>query len=174
MDWFEEAEERLAKWKQAGKEYWGKFTPRALRVVSSARSEAEQLKQNCVGTEHLLLGLLALGNGVAFNILTNLGLSLETVRAEISKGSGSIPAENPLGYIPPTPRCKRVLEMAKKEAIALGHTYIGTEHLLLALLAESDGPASGIFKRSGIDPQTTRREILSEISPPGSGRTGKS
>jgi len=174
MDWFEESEERLAKWKQAGEEYWGKFTPRALRVVSSAKGEAEQMKQNCVGTEHLLLGLLALGGGVAFNILVKLGLSLETVRAEVNK-HGTVPAENPPGYnIPLTPRCKRVLETAKKEAIALGHTYIGTEHLLLALLAETDGPACGIFKRAGIDPQSTRREILSEISPPGSGQAGKS
>ncbi len=169
MNWFESAKERLAKWKMqaaASRELAKKmFTPRALQAFGLARKEASRLKHNYIGTEHLLLGLINLGNGVAVNVLKNLELNLETVRLEIEKHAGIGSNENVSVYIPFTPRIMKVVETAKKEAKALGHTYVGTEHLLLGLLQEHEGLASQVFKHFNVDAEKTRKEILKEITP---------
>jgi ATP-dependent Clp protease ATP-binding subunit ClpC len=160
MDWFESVKELLAKWKAQEKV----FTPRALQVFGLARREADRLKHDYIGTEHLLLGLIKLGGGVATNVLIGLGLNLEAVRLEIENQAG-FGLEKNVGHIPFTPRVKRVLETAKKEADALRHTYIGTEHLLLGLLQEQEGLAAQIFKHFNVDAEKMRKEILKEITP---------
>jgi ATP-dependent Clp protease ATP-binding subunit ClpC len=160
MNWFESAKKHLAKWKAQQKV----FTPRALQVFGLARQEADRLKHDYIGTEHLLLGLIKLGNGVATNVLKNLDLNLESVRLEIENRAGFGSGKN-IGHIPYTPRVKRVLETAKKEADTLGHTYIGTEHLLLGLLNEQEGLAAEIFKHFNLDAEKMRKEILKEITP---------
>jgi ATP-dependent Clp protease ATP-binding subunit ClpC len=164
MNWFESAKEHLAKWMAQENACVEKLTPRALQVLKLARHEADRLKHNYVGTEHLLLGLIKLGNGVATNVLTSLGLNLEAVRLEIENRTG-FGSEKMFGNIPFTPRVKRVLETAKKEADVLGHTYIGTEHLLLGLLQEHEGLAAQVFKHFNLDTEKTRKEILKEITP---------
>ena len=112
------------------------FTPRAQQVLALARKEADRFNHNFVGTEHLLLGLIKLGQGVAVNVLQKLGLDLETVRLEVEKQVGTGPDQKMMGNIPYTPRVKKVLALAQKEAKALNHTYVGTEHILLGLLRE--------------------------------------
>src|SRR5438445_463283 len=112
------------------------FTPRAQQVLALARKEADRFNHNFVGTEHLLLGLIKLGQGVAVNVLQKLGLDLETVRMEVEKQVGTGPDQKMIGNIPYTPRVKKVLALAAKEAKALNHTYVGTEHILLGLLRE--------------------------------------
>src|SRR6478736_8065065 len=107
------------------------FTPRAQQVLVLARKEAERFKHNYVGTEHLLLGLIKLGQGVAVNVLQKMGLDLETVRMEVEKHVGSHPETKMFGNMSYTPRVKKVLALAGKEAQALHHTYVGIEHLLL-------------------------------------------
>ena len=139
------------------------FTPRALQTLGLARKEAERLHHDYVGTEHLLLGLIILRGGVATNVLLKLGLSLEKVHLETEKYAGD-PADQMLGH-PYTPRAKRVLEMAKEEAKVLGHTYIGTEHLLLGLLHEKEGLAADIFKKFKIDMEQVRTAIFEELNP---------
>jgi len=104
------------------------FTPRAQQVLALAIKEAERFNHNYVGTEHLLLGLIKLGDGVAVNVLQKLGLDLETFRMEVEKHVGPHPETNMFGNMPYTPRVKKVLALAGKEAQALHHTYVGTEH----------------------------------------------
>jgi ATP-dependent Clp protease ATP-binding subunit ClpC len=104
------------------------FTPRAQQVFALARKEAERFNHNYVGTEHLLLGLIKLGQGVAVNVLQKMGLDLERVRMEVEKHVGSPPETKMIGNIPYTPRVKKVMSLAAKEAKALNHSYIGTEH----------------------------------------------
>jgi len=118
------------------------FTPRAQQVLALARKEADRFNHNFVGTEHLLLGLIKLGQGVAVNVLQKLGLDLETVRMEVEKQVGTGPDQKMIGNIPYTPRVKKVLSLAAKEAKTLNHTYVGTEHILLGLLREGDGVAA--------------------------------
>ena len=118
------------------------FTPRAQQVLALARKEADRFNHNYVGTEHLLLGLIKLGQGVAVNVLQKMGLDLETVRMEVEKQVGTGPDQKMIGNIPYTPRVKKVLALAAKEAKALNHTYVGTEHILLGLLREGDGVAA--------------------------------
>src|SRR6202049_2965733 len=110
------------------------FTPRAQQVLALARKEAERFNHNYVGTEHLLLGLIKLGEGVAVNVLQRMGLDLERVRMEVEEHVGSHPETNMTGNIPHSPRFKKVLALAGKEAKALHHSYVGTEHILLGLL----------------------------------------
>src|SRR5438034_10060097 len=107
------------------------FTPRAQQVLALARKEADRFNHNVVGTEHLLLGLLKLGQGVAVNVLQKLGLDLETVRKEVEKQLGTGPDQKMIGPIPYTARVKKVLALAAKEARELNHKYVGTEHILL-------------------------------------------
>src|ERR1035437_6509691 len=141
------------------------FTPRACQVLAFARKEADRFHHNFVGTEHLLLGLIQLGQGVAVNVLQKLGLDLETVRLEVEKQVGTGPDQKMLGNIPYTPRVKKVLAIAVKEAKALNHTYVGTEHILLGLLREGEGVASVVLKNLGVDVEQTRQEILKELDP---------
>ncbi len=148
-----------------GHDYSGTFTPRALQVLVLARREAERLDHNFVGTEHLLLGLVALRKGVAVNVLLKQGVDLLTVRAEVEKQVGTGPDHKTTGNIPYTPRTKKVLDFAKKEARSLNHTYIGTEHILLGLLREGDGVAARILRSLGVDIEQTRQEILKELDP---------
>ena len=125
------------------------FTPRAQQVLALARKEAERFKHNYVGTEHLLLGLIKLGQGVAVNVLQRMGLDLERVRMEVEKHVGLHPETKMVGNIPYTPRVKEVLVLAGKEAKALNHSYVGTEHILLGLLREGDGVARTGTKEPG-------------------------
>ena len=141
------------------------FTPRAQQVLALARKEADRFNHAYVGTEHLLLGLIKLGQGVAVNVLERMGLDLETVRMEVEKEVGSGPPQKSSGNIPYTPRVKKVLALANKEAKALNHSYVGTEHLLLGLLREGEGVAARVLRRLEVDIQRTRNEILAEIDP---------
>jgi hypothetical protein len=140
------------------------FTPRATQVLALARREAGRLHHDVISTEHLLLGLIALGQGVAVNVLGKMGLDLETVRAEVEKLVGTAP-EQVKGNIPYTPRVKKVLALASKQAKALNHTYVGTEHILLGILQEGGGVASQVLRNLGVDLEKTRLEILKELDP---------
>lgn len=141
------------------------FTPRAQQVLALARKEADRFNHNYVGTEHLLLGLIKLGQGVAVNVLQKMGLDLETVRMEVEKQVGSGPETKMVGNIPYTPRVKKVLALAGKEAKSLNHSYVGTEHILLGLLREGEGVAARVLKSLEVDIERTRNEILKELDP---------
>src|SRR6516165_1814051 len=141
------------------------FTPRAQQVLALARKEADRFNHNYVGTEHLLLGLIKLGQGVAVNVLQKMGLDLETVRMEVEKQVGSGPETKLVGNVPYTPRVKKVLALAGKEAKALNHSYVGTEHILLGLLREGEGVAARVLKSLELDIERTRNEILRELDP---------
>jgi ATP-dependent Clp protease ATP-binding subunit ClpC len=145
------------------------FTPRAQQVLALARKEADRFHHNYVGTEHLLLGLINLGQGVAVNVLQKMGLDLDTVRSAVERQVGKGPAAKPVGNIAYTPRVKKVLALAGKEAKALNHSYVGTEHILLGLLREGDGVAARVLKSLEIDIERCREEILSELDPNFSG-----
>ena len=152
------------------------FTPRAQQVLALARKEADRFNHNYVGTEHLLLGLIKLGQGVAVNVLQKMGLDLETVRMEVEKQVGSGPETKMVGNIPYTPRVKKVLALAGKEAKALNHSYVGTEHILLGLLREGEGVAARVLKSLEVDIERTRNEILKELDPnftPPEARSGR-
>ncbi|MFK5924293.1 MAG: ATP-dependent Clp protease ATP-binding subunit [Verrucomicrobiota bacterium] len=141
------------------------FTPRAQQVLALARKEADRFNHNYVGTEHLLLGLIKLGQGVAVNVLQKMNLDLETVRLEVEKQVGNGPETKMVGNIPYTPRVKKVLALAGKEANALNHSYVGTEHILLGLLREGEGVAARVLKNLEVDIERTRNEILHELDP---------
>src|SRR5580693_8683938 len=141
------------------------FTPRAQQVLALSRKEANRFNHNYVGTEHLLLGLIKLGEGVAVNVLQKMGLDLEMVRMEVEKHVGPPPETKMIGNIPYTPRVKKVLALAGKEAQALHHSYVGTEHILLGLLREGEGIAARVLKSLEVDPARTRNEILKELDP---------
>ncbi len=149
------------------------FTPRAQQVLALARKEADRFNHNYVGTEHLLLGLIKLGQGVAVNVLQKMGLDLETVRMEVEKQVGSGPETKMVGNIPYTPRVKKVLALASKEAKALQHSYVGTEHILLGLLREGEGVAARVLKSLEVDIERTRNEILKELDPNFSAQEGE-
>ena len=141
------------------------FTPRAQQVLALARKEADRFNHNYVGTEHILLGLIKLGQGVAVSVLQNMGLDLETVRIEVEKQVGSGPENTISGNIPYTPRVKKVLSLSNKEAENLDHSYVGTEHILLGLLREGEGVAARVLSSLNVDINQTRQEILAEIDP---------
>ncbi len=148
------------------------FTPRAQQVLALARKEADRFNHNYVGTEHLLLGLIKLGQGVAVNVLQKMSLDLETVRMEVEKQVGNGPETKMVGNIPYTPRVKKVLALAGREAKALNHSYVGTEHILLGLLREGDGVAARVLKNLDVDIENTRTEILRELDPNFTGGEG--
>ncbi|MEY2877695.1 MAG: hypothetical protein RLZZ15_75, partial [Verrucomicrobiota bacterium] len=142
------------------------FTPRAQQVLQYARKEADRFHHNYVGTEHILLGLIKLGQGVAVSVLQKMGLDLETVRGAVEKQVGTGQETTaPQGSVPYTPRVKKVLALAGKEAKALNHSYVGTEHMLLGLLREGEGVAARVLKSLDIDIERTRQEILRELDP---------
>ena len=156
------------------------LTPRAKQVLILARQEAENLGHNLIGTEHLLLGLIALGQGVATNILFHFGLHLDAARAEVEKEAGKgtpAPSSNPR-Y---APGIETVFAEAAKEAHALNHTYVGTEHILLGILSETEGVAFRILTHFGAKPEELRKQIRHELNPefdkrneaPGAGQVSK-
>jgi len=145
------------------------FTPRAQQVLALARKEADRFHHNYVGTEHILLGLIKLGQGVAVSVLQKMGLDLETVRAAVEKQVGTGQETKSPGSMPFTPRVKKVLALAGKEAKTLNHSYVGTEHILLGLLREGEGVAARVLKSLDIDIERTRNEILRELDPQFSG-----
>jgi ATP-dependent Clp protease ATP-binding subunit ClpC len=136
-----------------------RFTDRSRRVVVLAQEEARMLNHNYIGTEHLLLGLVHEGEGVAARALESLGVSLEAVRQQVEEviGRGE---ELPSGHIPFTARAKKVLELSLREAMQLGHNYIGTEHILLGLLREGDGVAAQVLVKLGADLNRVRRQVI--------------
>jgi ATP-dependent Clp protease ATP-binding subunit ClpC len=140
-----------------------RFTDRARRVVVLAQEEARHLHHDYIGTEHLLLGLIHEGEGVAARALESLGISLEAVRAQVTEiiGQGQ---SAPTGHIPFTPRAKKVLELSLREALELGHNYIGTEHILLGLLREGEGVAAQILVRLGADRDRVREQVIQLLS----------
>src|SRR5215216_6587172 len=148
------------------------FTPRAQQVLALARKEADRFHHNYVGTEHILLGLIKLGQGVAVSVLQKMGLDLETVRSAVEKQVGTGQETKTQGSIPYTPRVKKVLALAGKEAKTLNHSYVGTEHILLGLLREGEGVAARVLKSLDIDIERTRNEILRELDPQFSGSQG--
>ena len=141
------------------------FTPRAQQVLQLARQEAERFNHGYVGTEHLLLGLVALGQGVAVNVLQKMDIDLETLRLEVEKAVGVGPETKTIGTVPFTPRVKKVLALAGSEARALNHTYVGTEHLLLGLIREGEGVAARILRNLNVDLEKTRVAIMKELNP---------
>src|ERR671931_538360 len=136
-----------------------RFTERARQVVVLAQEEARTLKHNYIGTEHILLGLLREEEGLAARVLESLDITVERVRAQVVRivGSGE---EVTSGQIPFTPRAKKVLELALREALSLGHNYIGTEHILLGLVRENEGVAARILLDFDADAEKIRNEIL--------------
>jgi ATP-dependent Clp protease ATP-binding subunit ClpA len=141
------------------------FTPRAQQVMALARKEANRLSHESVGTEHLLLGLIALGQGTAVNVLSKLGLNLDNVRLEAEKQVVQGTGRDLSSSAPYTPQVKKVLALAAKEARALNHTYVGTEHILLGLLREGDGVAARVMKNLGVDIEQIRQETIKELDP---------
>jgi hypothetical protein len=140
-----------------------RFTDRARRVVVLAQEEARLLDHNYIGTEHILLGLIHEGEGVAAKALESLDISLDDVRAEVEEMIGHGP-EMPSGHIPFTPRAKKVLELALREALQLGHNYIGTEHVLLGLIREGEGVAAQVLVKLGADLSRVRQQVIQLLS----------
>ncbi len=140
-----------------------RFTERARYVVVLAQDEARTLKHNYIGTEHILLGLLREEEGLAARVLDSLGITVEEVRAQVVRivGLGGEPAE---ANIPFTPRAKKMLELALREALSLGHDYIGTEHILLGLVRENEGVAARILLDFDADDERIRSEIMHVLS----------
>jgi ATP-dependent Clp protease ATP-binding subunit ClpC len=136
-----------------------RFTDRARRVVVLAQEEARMLNHNYIGTEHILLGLIHEGEGVAAKALQALGISLETVREQVEEiiGQGQ---QAPSGHIPFTPRAKKVMELSLLEALQLGHNYIGTEHILLGLIREGQGVAAHVLVKLGADLNRVREQVI--------------
>ena len=140
-----------------------RFTDRARRVVVLAQEEARLLNHNYIGTEHILLGLIHEGEGVAAKALESLGISLEAVRSQVEEiiGQGG---SSPSGHIPFTPRAKKVLELSLREALQLGHNYIGTEHILLGLIREGEGVAAQVLVKLGADLSRVRQQVIQLLS----------
>ena len=145
-----------------------RFTDRARRVVVLAQEEARYLNHNYIGTEHILLGLLNEGEGIAAQALESLDIDLASVRDEVVKiiGQGQ---QSPSGHIPFTPRAKKVLELSLREALQLGHNYIGTEHILLGLIREGEGVAAQVLQQLGAELQKVRQTVIQLLSGPGGG-----
>jgi ATP-dependent Clp protease ATP-binding subunit ClpA len=141
------------------------FTPRALKVLTLAREEAARFHHQFVGTEHLLLGLLQLQDGVAVKVLEQMGVNLQAIRSEVEKNVPPGPDEKMKGLIPYTPRVKKCLALAAKEAKTLKNTYVGTEHILLGLLREGDGVAARVLKILRVDIDLTRQQVLKTLDP---------
>jgi len=137
-----------------------RFTDRVQRVIIIAQEEAKRLNHDYVGTEHILLGLVAIGEGVAAKVLINLGIDLRKLRTEVEKLVGTGDNVMLLGEIPFTPRAKKVLELAVEEAQSMGHTYVGTEHLLLGLLREEEGIAARVMENLGVRINDVREEVI--------------
>ncbi|HEV8050902.1 MAG TPA: Clp protease N-terminal domain-containing protein, partial [Parachlamydiaceae bacterium] len=140
-----------------------KFTNRAKQVIKLAKKEAQRLNHNYLGTEHVLLGLLKLGQGVAVNVLRNLNIDFETVRSEVEKLVGYGPEIQVYGDPALTGKVKKVFEFANEEAANLNHNYVGTEHLLLGLLRQTDGVAAQVLENLNVNLKEVRKEVLKEL-----------
>src|SRR5690606_8358600 len=140
-----------------------RFTDRARRVIVLAQEEARMLNHNYIGTEHILLGLIHEGEGVAAKALESLDISLEGVRQQVTEiiGEGQ---QAPGGHIPFTPRAKKVLELSLREALQLGHNYIGTEHILLGLIREGECVAAQVLNKLGADLNRVRQQVFRRLS----------
>jgi ATP-dependent Clp protease ATP-binding subunit ClpA len=140
-----------------------RFTDRARRVVVLAQEEARHLNHDYIGTEHILLGLIHEGEGVAAKALESLDISLQAVRTEVEERIGH-GTEAPTGHIPFTPRAKKALELSLRETLALGHNYIGTEHILLGLIQEGKGVAAQVLVKLGADLARVRQQVIALLS----------
>jgi len=145
--------------RRAARRMFEQFTDRARRVVALAQDEARMLNHDYIGTEHILLGLIHEGDGVAAKALESLGISLDAVRQQVLEiiGRGE---QAPPGHIPFTPRAKKVLELSLREALQLGHNYISTEHILLGLIREGDGVAAQVLVKLGADLNRVRQQVI--------------
>ena len=157
-----------------------RFTDRARRVVVLAQEEARMLNHDYVGTEHILVALIREGGGVAAHALESLGITEEAARQQVEEIIGRGQQDPPRGHIPFTPRAKKTLQLSMREAIALGHAYIGTEHILLGLVRLGEGPAMQVLNGLGVDPNRVRQQVIQLVSArrvqeePGTGRaTGR-
>ena len=157
-----------------------RFTDRARRVVVLAQEEARMLNHDYIGTEHILLALIHEENGVAAQALESLGITEEAARQQVEEITGRGQQDPPRGHIPFTPRAKKTLQLSMREAIALGHAYIGTEHILLGLVREDDGVAIRVLNGLGADPTRVRQQVIQRVharrvqEEPGTGRaTGR-
>lgn len=180
MTWFDWAKGHVAKWKalQArGYENVVNFTPRACQAIELARNEAVRLHHDFLGTEHLLLGIIKLNRGVSVNVLRKMGINLEELRLEVERRAPARTPNAALYGTPYTPRCKKVIALAQQQAKSLCHTYVGTEHLLLGLLADGDGVAAKALRHFKVNLEQTRKEILIELdpnfAPPDDAQSGK-
>jgi ATP-dependent Clp protease ATP-binding subunit ClpC len=146
-----------------------KYTQRARQVVALSQEEARELRHGYLGTEHLLIALLREGEGIAARVLLGHELTAESIRGEVIRivGRGEDPV---IGHIPFTPRAKKVLELSLREALSLGHDWIGTEHLLLGLVRENEGVACRILLDRGLDSERVRNEVIRMLSGPGTPR----
>ncbi len=149
-----------------------KFTERVRKVIYLAREEAARLQHDYIGTEHLLLGVIREGEGIAATVLNNLGLDLDRIRQEVENMVSAAGGTMTIGEIPFTPRAKRVLELAVEEARSLGHNYVGTEHLLLGLIREGEGVAAKVLLELGVDRKRVREETLKLLGGTPSSSTG--
>src|SRR6187200_1931560 len=138
-----------------------RFTDRARKVMQLANQEAQRFNHEYIGTEHILLGLVTEGSGVAANVLKNLDIALRKIRLEVEKIVQSGPDMVTMGKLPQTPRAKKVIEYSIEEARNLGHNYVGTEHLLLGLLREQEGVAAQVLMNLGLKLEDVREEVLS-------------
>src|SRR5262245_10753478 len=137
-----------------------RFTDRARKMIQLANQEAQRFNHNYIGTEHILLGLIKEGAGVAANVLKNLDIDLRKVRLEIEKIVQTGPEVVATGKLPQTPKAKKVIEYSIEEARNLGHNYVGTEHLLLGLLREEEGVAAQVLMNLGLKLEDVRQEVL--------------
>src|ERR1700754_5160625 len=148
------------------KAMYERFTDRARKVMQLANQEAQRFNHEYIGTEHVLLGLIKEGSGVAANVLKNLDVDLRKIRLEVEKLVQSGPAMVTMGKLPQTPRAKKVIEYSMEEARNLNHNYVGTEHLLLGLLREHDGAAAELLAILGLKFDDVRQETLNLLGHP--------
>ena len=137
-----------------------RFTDRARKVMALANQEAQRFNQDYIGTEHILLGLVKEGSGVGATVLKNLDVDIKKLRLEVEKSVKSGPDMVTMGKLPQTPRAKKVIEYAIEEARALNHNYVGTEHILLGLLRETEGIAAQVLVSLGLKLESVRQEVL--------------
>src|SRR3989338_3279908 len=149
---------------------FNKFTERARKVILLAKEEAKRFNHDYIGTEHILLGLIREGEGVAAAVMQKLGLSSEKIRIEVEKLVQLGPSTIVSGDIPFTPKAKKVIELSMDEARNLGHNYIGTEHLLLGLIREGEGVAAQVLQNLGLDLDRVRSEVMNLLGAPGPGQ----
>ena len=149
-----------------------RFSDRARKVMQLANQEAQRLNHEYIGTEHILLGLVKEGSGVAANVLKNLDVDLRKIRLEVEKLVQSGPDMVTMGKLPQTPRAKKVIEYSMEEARNLNHNYVGTEHILLGLLREQEGVAAQVLMNLGVNFDDSRRKIVELLGPPPINRLG--